>query len=489
MIIKSNPDEIQNYLTDASNYSGKCEAVYIPESEQEIVEIVSRCNADKTKITVAGNGTGLTGGRVPEGGIVLSTEKLNKILEINSNDKYAVVQPSVLLNEFQEEVESRNLFYPPDPTERNCYIGGTVATNASGARTFKYGPTRSYVLGLKIVLPDGRKLRIERGQFIADGSHAIIPTEDGSIISFELPNYEMPATKNAAGYYCKEKMDMIDLFIGSEGTLGIITEIKLKLIDLPKNILSCIIFFNSQEDALDFVEEAVRLSRYTDDSIISARGLELFDKFTLKFLRSDYSNIPENAEAAVWFEQEIDGNEDELISEWMELISKHNGMEEDSWIANDRKEMDKFKDFRHAIALKVNDYMSQRGLKKVGTDVAVPFESFKGFYFDTIKLVCEAGLNYVVYGHAGDSHIHLNMLPDNAEQYNKAIETYRQICSNAVKLKGTVSAEHGIGKLKREYFKLMYNDDVIKKMALIKLAFDTNRILNIGNIFDEKYLT
>ncbi|MGK9476836.1 FAD-binding oxidoreductase [Melioribacter sp. OK-6-Me] len=489
MIIKSNHDEIQNYLTDASNYSGKCEAVYIPESEEEIMEIVSRCNVEKKRITVAGNGTGLTGGRVPEGGIVLSTEKLNKILEINSNDKYAVVQPSVILSEFQQEVESRNLFYPPDPTERNCYIGGTVATNASGARTFKYGPTRSYVLGLKIVLPDGRKLRIERGQFIADGSHAIIPTEDGSIISFELPRYEMPATKNAAGYYCKEKMDLIDLFIGSEGTLGIITEIKLKLIDLPQNILSCIIFFNSQEDALDFVEEAVRLSRYTDDSIISARGLELFDKFTLKFLRNDYTNIPENAEAAVWFEQEIDGNEDELISEWMELISRHNGMEEDSWIANDRKEMDKFKDFRHAIALKVNDYMSQRGLKKVGTDVAVPFESFKRFYFDTIKLVSGAGLNYVVYGHAGDSHIHLNMLPDNAEQYKTAIETYRQICSNAVKLKGTVSAEHGIGKLKREYFKLMYNDDIIKKMALIKLAFDTNRILNIGNIFDEKYLT
>jgi D-lactate dehydrogenase (cytochrome) len=488
MIIKSNPDEIQNYLTDASNYSGKCDAVYIPESEDEISEIVKKCNAEKIKITVAGNGTGLTGARVPEEGVVLSMEKLNKIIEINSDDKYAIVQPSVILSEFQHEAESKNLFYPPDPTERNCFIGGTVATNASGARTFKYGPTRSYVLGLKIVLPDGRKLNIERGQHIADGSHAILPTEDGSIISFELPRYDMPSTKNAAGYYCKEKMDLIDLFIGSEGTLGVITEIKLKLIDLPQNILSCIIFFESEEDALNFIEEAAKLSRFEDDSIISARGLELFDKFTLKFLRGDYSNIPENANAAVWFEQEIDDNEDELISGWMELISKHNGMEEESWIANDRKEMDKFKDFRHAIALKVNDYMSQRGLKKVGTDVAVPFESFKRFYFDTIKLVSDAGLNYVVYGHAGDSHIHLNMLPDDAGQYNRAVETYRQICANAVKLKGTVSAEHGIGKLKREYLKLMYNDDTIKKMALIKLAFDPNRILNIGNIFEEKYL-
>ncbi len=144
MVIKTNPDEIQSFLVDAANYKGECEAVYFPETENEIVAIVKEANQKGIHITVAGNGTGLTGARVPQGGIVISTEKLNKIIEINADDNYAVIQPGVILKDFQDEVESKGFFYPPDPTERNCFVGATIATNASGAKTFKYDQHKIY---------------------------------------------------------------------------------------------------------------------------------------------------------------------------------------------------------------------------------------------------------------------------------------------------------------------------------------------------------
>lgn len=488
MIVKTNLDEIQDFLIDASNYSGNCDAVYFPENENDISEILKYCNENKIKLTISGNGTGLTGGRVPEGGIVVSMKNMNRIIEINPMEKYAIVQPGVVLKDFQEFVEEKKLLYPPDPTERLCQIGANVATNASGARTFKYGPTRNFVTALKILLPYGDKLYIERGQVFADGYNAKIITEKGNVINFKLPEFEMPETKNAAGYYCKKNMDLIDLFIGSEGTLGIITEIKLKLIDLPEKILSCVVFFDDEKKALNFIEEARDLSKNgNSNSFVSARGLEFFDYYTLKFLSNDYPNIPQNSKAAVWFEQELDQNEDEVISEWMELINKNKGMEESSWIAADKKEQEKFKDFRHAIAWKVNEYVTQRKLKKVGTDVAVPDNMFKDFYFETKKLVENSKLKYVVYGHFGNSHMHLNMLPENEQQYNTSKNIYMKICERAIELKGTISAEHGIGKLKREYFSKMYNENVIREMANIKLLFDPNKILNIGNIFYEKY--
>jgi len=489
MITKTQQDEIQSYFTDESNFTGTCDAVYIPENEEEVVRIIKQCYETKTRITIAGNGTGLTSGRVPMGGIVLSMEKMNKILEINEEEKYIVVQCGVLLSDLQTFVEDKKLFYPPDPTERNCHIGATVITNSSGARTFKYGPTRDYVLEVKMVLPNGDKLTVKRGQTFASNYKLQFKTETGNEIELLIPKYEMPDTKNSAGYYCKENVDLIDLLIGSEGTLGVITEVKLKLIDLPENLLSCVVFFPSEDDALDFVSEARELSKNnTEKNQFDARALEYFDNFSLRFLEADYPNIPQNAKAAVWFEQELPENEDELISLWMELISKYNGMEEESWLAIDKKEQEKLKDFRHSIAVKVNEFIAKHGVKKVGTDVAVPNSVFKNYYYGIKKLIEERGIRYVVYGHVGNSHIHLNMLPTNQDEYKTARELYSEICTEAIKLKGTFSAEHGVGKSKRDYLVKMYGEDAIKQMALLKLAFDPNKIMNIGNIFDEKYL-
>ncbi len=491
MIIKTSQDEIQNYLTDAANVKGFCDAVYIPETNDEISEILINANKEKTPVTISGNGTGLTGGRVPQGGIVISTEKLNKIIEINDEEMYAVVEPGVMLSELQSEVRNHKLLYPPDPTERNCFIGATIATNASGEKTFKYGPTRNFVLELEIILASGEKLKLVRGKNIAYEVLLNLSTENGSMYELKIPDYVMPETKNTTGYFAKKNMDAIDLFIGSEGTLGLITKAKLKLVPLPEKVISCVVFFSNEMNAFSFIEKARYLSfaarANNFPNVVDALALEFLDENSLTFIKDDHSNIPSISKAAVWFEQEVKiDNEDILLEEWTELISKYKGDEESVWFAFSEVDNKKIQEFRHSLGSKVNEYISKNNLRKLGTDAAVPDNHFLEFYNFAKETTKNANLKFIVFGHAGNSHVHLNMLPRNEDEFNKGKEVYKQICIKAVQLGGTVSAEHGIGKIKRDYLVDMYGIDNIKKMAAIKKVLDPNWILGRGNIFSEE---
>lgn len=489
MIIKSAQEEIQNYLVDASNFRGNCDAVYLPENAEEITEILKIVNVSKTKVTVAGNHTGLTGSGIPKDGIVISTDKLNRIVEINTKENYAVVEPAVLLKDFQNELKPLGFFYPPDPTETNCFIGGTIATNASGAKTFKYGATRNFVLELEIILADGEKLQLKRGEVFAEKNFLQLQTENGNILSLQLPNYKMPKVKNASGYFVCETMDAIDLFIGSEGTLGVITKVKLKILPLPFGVLSCVAFFPEEKDGLAFVEEARALSyssRIANSAeSIDARALEFFDSHALEFLRKDYPQVDEKAACAVWFEQELTvQNEDSAAELWLELIMKQSGDVDNVWIGMDEKDKTLLHEFRHAISSKVNEYISKNNLRKLGTDVAVPDETFNNYYSYCKSLVEKESLDYVAYGHFGNSHLHLNMLPKNEEEFQKGKMIYKMICQKAVELGGTVSAEHGIGKSKRDYLLMMYGEEAIQEMIKLKQVFDPNMILGSGNLFE-----
>lgn len=492
MIIKTNLDEFENFVVDASNFKGKCDAVYFPENVENVVEIIKKANKNKTKVTVAGNRTGLTGACVPQNGIVIATDKLNRILEINSSDLYAVLEPAVLLSDFQKELKQQKLFYPPDPTETNCYIGGNVATNASGAKTFKYGPTRNYVIGLQVVLPDGELLELERGKQKATDYNLSLATQSGKNISLQIPDYTFPTVKNASGYFVKKDMDAIDLFIGSEGTLGIITKIKLELLPQPEDTISCVIFFENEINALNFLEEARdtsyqnRKNNFNDN--INALALEFFDERALKFLAKDFSTIPGNAQAAIWFEQESTSDTfDKILNEWNVLMQRHNVNEDTAWFAFSDADKEKIKDFRHAISWKVNEYVTRNNFRKLGTDVAVPDKEFCKFYFTLQNWAMQSKIDFVAYGHFGNSHIHLNFLPKNDEEFNEGKKLYKQICEEAVRLGGTISAEHGIGKAKRDYLLMMYGETNIRKMAALKKSLDPNLILGTGNIFDEKF--
>jgi D-lactate dehydrogenase (cytochrome) len=488
MIIKTNKSDFESYIIDAANIKGNCEAVYFPESEDEICQLLKEFNLTKQKVTISAGRTGLNSGSVPQDGVLISLEKLNKIISIDVKNKYVTVQPGVILEDLQNEVNKLKLFYPPDPTETNCTIGGTVANNSSGARTFKYGSTRNFVEEIVVILPTGEKLRIKRGNQFIENFKTDISLVDGTKLQIIAPDYKMPKVKHAAGYYVEADMDLIDLFIGSEGTLGVITEIKLNLIDVPENVLSMLIFFNEENNLFSFISE-IRHRSNRENDIIALREIEFFDKNSLQLLSEDYQNIPVTSKGAIWIEQEINPqNEEKILTEIESLINGHNGDIENIWFAINENERNKLKVFRHALPLKVNDIISARGLIKVGTDTAVPDENFEEFYNYTVELIEDNNLNFVAYGHIGNFHLHFNLLPRNDSELKLCREIYGKICKKSVELNGTISAEHGIGKLKINYLVEMFGEENIIKMAKLKKSLDPNMILNVGNIFDEKYL-
>lgn len=487
MIVKTDKETIQNYLTDASNFkSSGCDAVYIPESYEELSDLLKEANYKKIPVTISGAGTGLVGGRVPNGGIVVSLEKFNKILSIDRENKKVKVQSSVTLTQLQEYLNEFNLFYPPDPTEKNCSIGGTAATNASGARTLKYGPTRNWISSLKIFLANGEILNLSRGQVTAKKLKFDF-TINSKVYKIYLPVFNMPNVKNAAGYFIKPDMDLLDLFIGSEGTLGVIVELELDLLEKPEEVISMVIFFDSFESAYQFVCKARSKNKMEKYSQIDPRALEFFDDKSLEFLSDKFPNVI-SKKFAIWFEQEANSlNSEKILEEVSDLILECNGDLNNIWYATNEKDINEIKEFRHSISLLVNEYIARNDLRKVGTDIAVPSSYFEEFYKFCRKTCEENNLKFVGYGHIGNDHLHFNMLPKDKEQNELAIKLYREFCERSVKAGGTISAEHGIGKLKREYFALMYPEEVILQMFEIKRTLDPNRILNYGNIFPEKF--
>lgn len=481
MQTKSNPEDVQLFLTDASFIrEGHAERVVFPESIDEVADVLANANRDGLPVTVSGAGTGTVGGRVAFGGIILATDKLNRIKSIvhHADGGSAVVEPAVILSDLQRAVDQEGLLYPPDPTERGCYLGGTVATNASGARTFKYGPTRNYISRLKVVLASGEVLDLRRGTVHAD-EHGTLRL--GKSIELKLPQYRLPHTrKNASGYFVAPGMDAIDLFIGSEGTLGVICEIEVRLIPKPQGLLSGVVFFAEESDVLALVADA---RAHAD-----ARALEFFDNESLDFLRQKYGDVPANAAGAIFFEQETnETNEESVLGQWQELLDRHHAFT-DSWFATNEQDQAKLREFRHQLPVLMNEWFSHYKQRKVSTDMAVPDEEFPGLfrlYKDTLRA---SGLRYTIFGHIGDNHVHVNILPRNDEEGARARELYVRFLKYAASVGGTLSAEHGVGKLKREYLRLFYTDDQLRQMAALKQSLDPNGILGRGNIFSEALL-
>ena len=524
MQVKTQPEDLQNYLTDASNMpEGHAEKLFVPESEDEIAEILREANERKIPVTISGARTGTVGGAVPFGGYVISLERLNKIVAIDKENRRALVQPGVILADFQKAVVAEGLFYPPDPTEWSCQIGGTVATNASGARSFKYGATRGFVQGLKVVLPDGGKLQLSRGEVVSSGGNSIeLRAESGATIIARVPTYERPdVRKNVSGFYNAQPLDAIDLFIGSEGSLGVITEIELSLLPKPEGFFSGIVFFREWADLLRFVDAVKTASISNFKSEVSSTGiapisnlrseisdsesgsepgkgilsslnaslLEYFDDRALKFIAEKFPETPDGMAGAVFFEQETNAeNEDALLEAWNDLLEEHNSDVDASWFTTTEQDREKMRAFRHSLPVAVNERVVRNRQKKIGTDMAVPdgnFEEFLKYYKETLDA---SGMEYVIFGHIGDCHLHANLLPKNEEEAERARHLYGRFVAQAVMLGGTVSAEHGIGKLKSKYLYVMMGERYINEMAELKRAFDPNGILGRGNMIEEKFL-
>ncbi len=383
---------------------------------------------------------------MPQGGWAISLEKFRR-LEIFPG--HAIAGAGVSLEALQAAASRTRQFYAPDPTERTASIGGTIATNASGSRSFRYGSTRRHVLRLRIALMDGRVLDIHRGDKI-----------DFAVPALPLPD----TTKNTAGYQLAPEMDWIDLFTGSEGTLGIVIEAELQLLPAPADVLAGIVFSASDAAALDFVD-AWR-------SVPGLRMIEYFDAKSLEFLRPHYSEIPGDAGAALLIEQE---NGD--IDFWAEHVSGT------SWFAAGPQDRERFRRFRHALPDLVNDTMRRRGFLKLGSDYAVPLarnREMLAFYHSEL---IEHALDYVIFGHVGDAHVHVNILPKSQAEFETGQRLMLHFARHAVKLGGTVSAEHGLGKRKAHLLELQYTPVQIAAMKAVKKRLDPHWLLNRGNLF------
>jgi D-lactate dehydrogenase (cytochrome) len=480
MLTKTKPDEIQSFLSDASFIrEGHADRVVLPESVEEVSEILAGANRERVPVTVSGAGTGTVGGRVPFGGIVLATDKLNRIPQIVHEERggFAVVEAGVILSDLQRAVDHEGLLYPPDPTERGCFVGGNVATNASGARTFKYGPTRNYIRRLKVVLASGEVLDLRRGEVRA--AHDRIRL--GKSIEVQLPDYRMPATrKNASAYFVAPEMDAVDLFIGSEGTLGVICEVEVKLLPKPEGLLSGVVFFADEGNVLALVRE-VRAH-------VDARAVEFFDEESLKFLREKYPTIPAEAVAAIFFEQETTATtEDAVLNQWLALLDQHHAIA-DSWFATNEQDQAKLREFRHQLPVLMNEWFAHYRQRKVSTDMAVPDDAFPGLFRLYKETLRSSDLRYTIFGHIGDNHVHVNILPRDEAEGAHARELYVEFLKYAASVGGTLSAEHGVGKLKRDYLHLFYTDIQLREMATLKKALDPNGILGRGNILSEELL-
>jgi len=477
MLIKDKPDTIKSYFEDSSNLrGGYAEKVILPDSAEEVSAALKEADAKKIPVTVSGGGTGTAGSRIPFGGIVISTERLNSILDVSAANVSAVVQAGVLVEDLKNACEKEGLFYTSHPTEKTAFVGGTVSTNASGSRSFKYGPTRRYVKGLKMVLSDGKIVSLRRGERVLARGNSRIDL-GGLHIDVPMPSYKMPDVKNSAGYFIKDGVDLVDLFIGQEGTLSVITEVEIALVKKPIEIFSSFLFFRREEDAWGFSEEVRKRA-------FDVLSLEYFDSNALELLKAKNKNVPRGAKAAIFFEEDTHGQKkDSSFNKWLEPISRYNASLDDSWVAMNENEADRFTKFRHDIPEAVNDMIRASGLQKLSTDIAVPDDNFAemmNFYVDALR---NSGLEHIIFGHIGESHVHVNIIPRSDKEIPKARAIAFDFVKKGVWLGGTVSAEHGIGKIKHQYLEVMYGRQGILEMARLKKAFDPNCILGLDNIF------
>ncbi len=523
-----------DYLADESGYGPpEVDCLVFAGSERQVAEVLADASERGVPVTVSAGRTGIVGGAVPTGGTLLSLAEMDGVLGVRRlpDGRFTVrVEPAVTVAGLEEMLaagdlgldasalspdearaleellgDERGYFYPPDPTETSAHLGATVATNASGARSYAYGATRRHVHALRAVLPCGEVIAAERGMYTAADGRFEIRLQGGAVLTAVVPDYTMPVTKNAAGYYAHENVDLIDLFIGSEGTLGVITEVELVLSRRPEGVLSALAFFADDDAAIEFVRRARGdLPEAPVPDGVRPLALEFFDSRSLDFLRerkraqgasSEIPELPEEAGAAVLFEQEFE-DEDALMAcyeGWEELLAASGSSMENTWGGMEESDLKRLKAFRHSIAEEVNGAIARARaehpeIHKIGTDIAVPADRLVEMVSHYREKLEGTSLQYVMFGHIGDSHVHLNIMPRNLDELARAEELALEFARHAVGLGGTVSAEHGIGRLKHQFLEALYGPEGLTAMAGLKSALDPAGVLNRGVMFPSHLL-
>ena len=434
-------DAVEPYGRDESELgSFPPDAVVLATSAEDVQAVLALATRHRVPVVPVGARSGKSGGSLPlRGGIALSLERMNRILEIRPEDLTARVEPGVVTGVFQAEVEKHGLFYPPDPNSLDlCTLGGNVAENAGGPRALKYGVTREYVLGLTAVLPTGELVKV--------GKRTI---------------------KGVAGY------DLTALLVGSEGTLAVVTEITLKLLPRPRHVATALVTFPSVEAA------AKAVARVLADGVLP-RCLELMDDVSLEAAaRTSPLPIPRGAGAALLVE--TDGNDEETVLAEMGRVAEAVQGDATGEVIVAQSEAQRREIWETRKYLSVN--LKKVHPRKLSEDVAVPRSRVPDLVREAKAIGARLGLAVATYGHAGDGNLHCNVLYDRADEKPRVDEAVAGILRAAVALGGTITGEHGVGLAKRDFLELEQGPEVVALERRVKALFDPAGILNPGKMF------
>ena len=432
------PEELLAYSHDATERQALPWAVARPATAREVSDILLLANRERVPVVPRGAGTGMSGGSVPmRGGIVLSLERMNKIIEIDEDNLIAVVEPGVITGDLQREVESRGLFYPPDPaSHKTCTLGGNVAECAGGLRAVKYGVTKDYVLGLEVVLPTG--------EIIRTGART---------------------AKSVAGY------DLTKLIVGSEGTLGIVTSIIVKLLPLPETVRTLAAFFPDIQSAAATVANIIA-------SRIMPRALEFVDQASLKAVET-YLQEDLSGGAAAMLLVEVDGTPEATEREARRIAEI---MKDAGALRVNRAESEQEREHLWKARREISPALKTLKPVKVNEDIVVPRSRIPELLQEIGAIAQRYGFLIASFGHAGDGNIHTNIMIDE-EDRPRAETAVREIFAATLRLQGSISGEHGIGMSKAAYLPMELGPETIAAMKRIKQALDPNDILNPGKIF------
>jgi D-lactate dehydrogenase (cytochrome) len=493
--VEHDPDLLRSFLSDAAHVPGGIAAgVVFPTDVNEVAAVI----AESARVLPVGAQSSLTGGATPRGEVVLSTRRLTEIDEARGGTVRAGA--GVPLSQLQGVLADRGLYYPPAPTFDGAFAGGTVATNAAGAATFKYGTTRHWVDSLTIVLADGSILDLQRGEVRAsDDGRFEIERSTGEVTTVQIPTYTMPAVaKLSAGYYAAPGMDLVDLFVGSEGTLGVIVDVTLRVIPRPA---FCVAFVqcDSESQALD-VTSALRsraMAAWRGDGALDVAAIEYIDAKSVAllddpaFARAGLAR-PSGGSTLLLAQIELGAQSDTALLMLDELLTACR-VESDPVLAlpGDDRGATRLIELRESVPASVNAMVAAAktsvhpDIQKTAGDLIVPFERLGqslALYRDALE---RRGLDYAVWGHASDGNLHPNVIPKSLEDMGKGRDAIREMARGVMAMGGAPLAEHGVGRsaLKQSLLVEMYGERGIEEMRAVKRALDPEGKLAAGVLF------
>jgi D-lactate dehydrogenase (cytochrome) len=493
LALERDPDVVAGYLEDAAHYpGGHAAALARPETTEEVAWVVQHA----ARVLPVGAQSSLTGGATPAGDIILSTEHLRRL---SLSGEFVTVGAGVRLRDLQETLAAHNCWFPPVPTYLGATVGGAIATNAAGAATFKYGPVRRWVRGLTVVLACGDVLQVRRDEVHAEGGEFVIATRGGDQ-HVPVPPLRMPQVpKCSAGYFATHDMDLIDLFIGSEGTLGVIVEAELAVQRRPAGVCWMLVTLGSEAEAIALTADL------RDANAVDVAAIEHIDHRSIQVLREDGVDarlgvrIAPDADVLLLVQIELDGQQSEqgmndaVLEQLADILDKYGALDEaEIVLPSDARRAAAFVELRESVPAGVNRRVAQAHLAdprvhKTAADMIVPFRHFGEMMTVCRTLAAKHELDLAVWGHISDGNVHPNVIPRNYDDVEHGRRLILELAERVIALGGSPLAEHGVGRnpVKQRLLQMLYGADGIAAMQRTKRGLDPEWKLAPGLLFEE----